>query len=68
MNDEAVRRQLRFSLFLQAFGAVMMLAAGIVRLAVFGVDVLGLVLVGLGVLIVVAAVLTFRRLRSLSTG
>lgn len=65
MTDDSLRRQLRFSLFLQAFAALMMGGAAVVRLAVLGLDaVTAILLVAFGV-IVAAAVWTWRKLASL---
>ena len=64
MLDDATRRQLRFSLFLQAFAALMLIVAAGVRVAAFGWDVVtGLLLVAV-VVIVAAAAWTVRRLRA----
>lgn len=64
MLDDAARRQLRFSLFLQGFAALMMGGALAVRATAVGWDaVTGLLAVGL-VIIAAAAVFTLRRLRA----
>lgn len=65
MNDDALRRQLRFSLFLQVFAAVMMGGAAAVRLAVFGLDAITAVLVVVFFIIVAAAVWTGRKIAGL---
>ena len=63
MLDDAARRQLRFSLFLQGFAALMLLVAAGIRITALGWDVVTLVLlVGLG-LVAAAFVWTLRRLR-----
>ena len=64
MLDDATRRQLRFSLFLQAFAAVMMGGAAIVRLVAFGWDALTVILVLAFAAIVAAGTYTVRRLRT----
>jgi hypothetical protein len=64
MLDDATRRLLRFSLFLQGFALVMMGGALIVRVAVLGWDAVAAVLAGAVVIIVIAGALTFRRLRA----
>lgn len=63
MLDDATRRLLRFSLFLQGFALVMMGGALIVRVAVLGWDTVAAVLAGAVVIIVIAGAFTFRRLR-----
>lgn len=61
--DDAARRQLRFSMFLQGFAALMLLGAAGVRIVAFGWDAVTLILlVGLG-LVIAAFIWTFRRLR-----
>ncbi len=62
--EAATRRQLRFSLFLQAFALLMLSGALVVRVAALGWDfVAGLLTIG--VVVVVAAIgYTFRRLRT----
>ena len=63
MLDDAARRQLRFSMFLQGFAALMLLAAAGIRIVALGWDVVVVVLlVGLA-LVAAAFVWTFRRLR-----
>ena len=52
MLDDATRRQLRFSLFLQGFAALMLLVAAGIRIAALGWDAVTWVLVvGLGLVI-----------------
>ena len=64
MLDDATRRQLRFSLFLQVFAALMMAVALGVRISSTGWDgITGILLVAV-ILIVGAAVWTGRRLRA----
>jgi hypothetical protein len=63
--DDTLRRQLRFSLFLQAFAAVMMAVAAGVRLVAFGLDALTAVLILVTLLIVGAGVFTWTRLRAI---
>jgi hypothetical protein len=62
--DDAARRQLRFSLFLQAFALLMMGVALVVRVTAIGWDVVTAVLAVAVVLIAVAGVFTLRRLRA----
>ena len=62
--DDAARRQLRFSLFLQAFALLMMGGALVVRVAALGWDAVSAVLAVAVVVIVVAGVFTLRRLRA----
>ena len=64
MLDDTTRRQLRFSLFLQSFAALMMTVAVVVRVTAFGWDVISAVLVVAVAVIVTAGVLTLRRLRA----
>jgi hypothetical protein len=62
--DDSTRRQLRFSLFLQAFAAVMMTVALVVRVSTTGWDGIAGVFVIAVVAILAAAVWTWRRLRA----
>ncbi len=64
MLDDAARRQLRFSLFLQAFALLMMGGALVVRVTALGWDAVSAVLAVAVVVIVVAGVFTLRRLRA----
>jgi hypothetical protein len=66
--DGALRRQLRFSLFLQGFAAVMMGGAAVVRLVSFGVDALTIVLAVAFALILGAAFFTWTKLQSVPRG
>lgn len=63
-TDASTRRQLRFSLFLQAFAGLMMGGAAVVRLVAFGLDALTVVLLLAFALIVAAGVYTWRRLQA----
>ena len=62
--DDATRRQLRFSLFLQSFAALMMGGALVVRAGSIGWDAITGVLAVALVVILGAAAWTFNRLRS----
>lgn len=64
MLDDATRRALRFSLFLQVFAAVMMSVALIVRAATTGWDGITGVLALAVAIILSAVVWTSRRLRA----
>lgn len=64
MLDDAARRQLRFSLFLQGFALLMMGGALVVRVTALGWDAVSAVLAVAVVVIVVAGVFTLRRLRA----
>ena len=64
MLDDAARRQLRFSLFLQAFAALMMTIALVVRVLAIGWDAITMVLLAAVVLILAAAGWTISRLRA----
>ncbi len=64
MLDDAARRQLRFSLFLQGFAALMMTTALVVRATSVGWDAITGVFAIAVALIVAAAVWTWRRLQS----
>jgi hypothetical protein len=64
MDDDATRRQLRFSVFLQAFAALMMLVALVVRVTAIGWDGITAVLAVAVAVIAAALVFTVRRLRS----
>lgn len=64
MLDDAARRQLRFSLFLQGFAILMLGGAAVVRIGALGWDALSVVfLVGVGV-VVGAFIWTLQRLRA----
>ena len=64
MLDDATRRQLRFSLFLQGFAALMLGGAAAVRVTSLGLDLVTLLfLVGL-VVVIGAFVWTLQRLRA----
>jgi hypothetical protein len=65
-DDAVLRRQLRFSLFLQGFAALMMGAAAAVRVLAFGWDVLSIVLLIGFALIGTAGVFTWRKLGDLA--
>jgi hypothetical protein len=65
--NAALRRQLRFSLFLQGFAALMMGGAAAIRVTSFGWDVLALILALAFVLILAVAIVTRRKLRELSS-
>ena len=64
MLDDATRRQLRFSLFLQSFAVLMMTVALVVRVTSFGWDAVSGVLAVAVVVILGALVWTVRRLRA----
>jgi hypothetical protein len=61
--DDATRRLLRFSLFLQGFAALMMGAAFVIRAAVIGWDAVTFLLGGALLAILGAVTYTIRRLR-----
>lgn len=63
--DGALRRQLRFSLFLQGFAALMMGGAAVIRIASFGWDALSIVLALAFLLIVGAAYFTWTKMHAL---
>ena len=65
MTDDALRRQLRFSVFLQGFAAAMMGVAAGVRIVAFGLDALTAVLVVAFLVIVAAFGYTLTRLRAM---
>lgn len=64
MLDDATRRQLRFSLFLQSFAVLMMTVALVVRVTSTGWDAVAGVLAVAVLLILGALVWTARRLRA----
>lgn len=64
MLDDAARRQLRFSLFLQGFAALMMTVAFVVRVLAIGWDAVTVVLLVAVVVILAAAGWTISRLRA----
>ena len=64
MSDDATRRQLKFSLTLQAFAALMLgLAAG-VRMAAFGFDLVSAVLIFAVLVVLGAGWFTWQRMRA----
>ncbi len=65
MNDEATRRQLRFSLFLQSFAIVMLGAAAGVRLFAFGFDAVTAVLLVALLVVIAATGYTWTKMRSI---
>lgn len=67
MNDDALRRQLRFSVFLQAFAVLMLGTAAVVRLLAFGFDAVTAILLVALVIVVGAAVFTWRKMQSLKS-
>jgi hypothetical protein len=64
--DGALRRTLRFSLFLQGFAALMMGGAAVVRIVAFGWDAVTIVLALAFVLIVGAMWFTWTKIQGLS--
>ena len=66
-NDGALRRQLRFSLFLQGFAALMMGGAMVVRVLALGWDAVTMILLVAFILIVAALVYTTRRLQAMGS-
>ncbi len=67
MTDDSLRRQLRFSLFLQGFAALMMGGAAVVRLVAIGLDAITVVLLLACAGIIGAAVFTRSRLALLGS-
>ncbi len=65
MNDDATRRQLRFSVFLQAFAVLMLGTTAVVRLFAFGFDAVTAILIIALVVVIGAAVFTWRKMQSL---
>jgi len=65
--EGALRRALRFSLFLQGFAALMMGGAAVVRLLAFGWDALTLLLALGFALIVALGFFTWTKLQSFAT-
>lgn len=64
-EDDALRRQLRFALFLQIAGAVLFGVACIVRAVALGVDLVTVMFGFVALLILGAVMVTSRKLRSL---
>ena len=64
MLDDAARRQLRFSLFLQGFAVLMMTVALVVRVSAIGWDGVTALLAGAVIVILAAAAYTLIRLRA----
>lgn len=64
MLDDSTIRLLRFSLFLQGFALLMMGGALVVRVTMLGWDTVATILAGAVVVIIIAGVLTLRRLRA----
>ena len=65
-SNDAVRRQLRFSLFLQGFAALMFGAAFVVRAVAVGFDTLTIVFGVVLLLIIGAMIFTTSKLRQLA--
>ncbi len=65
-SNDAVRRQLRFSLFLQGFAALMFGAAFAVRVLAVGFDLLTVIFGVVLLLIIGAMVFTTSKLRQLA--
>lgn len=61
--DDATRRQLRFSLFLQAFAVLMLGAAAGVRLSAFGFDAVTGILLLATLVVGGAAIFTWSKIR-----
>ena len=64
-QDDSLRRQLRFALFLQVGGALMFSLAFIARVTALGLDVVKAIYGLVTLLILGAVVVTAQRLRSL---
>lgn len=64
-QDDALRRQLRFALFLQIAGSVLFGIACVVRAVALGVDLVTAVFGLVSLLILAAVVVTAQKLRSL---
>lgn len=67
MNDAAVRRQLRFALFLQAFAVLMLGATAVIRIVAFGFDAVSAVLLVAVLLVLGAGLYTLTRLSTLAS-
>ena len=63
-TDDSLRRQLRFSLFLQIAGAVMFAVATVVRALAVGIDLITIVLALITVAVVAAAVFTRSKMQA----
>lgn len=64
-QDDALRRQLRFALFLQASGAVLFGIACVVRAVALGFDIVTAIFGLVTILILAAVAVTAQKLRSL---
>lgn len=64
-QDDSLRRQLRFALFLQGGGALMFSFAFIARVSALGLDLVSAIFGLVTLLILGAVVVTAQRLRSL---
>ena len=64
MLDDATKRQLRFSLFLQSFALLMLGGAAVVRVTSIGWDAVTLLFIAGVVLVVAVMVFTVSRLRA----
>ena len=65
-DNEPLRRQLRFSVFLQSFGALMFGVACVVRASSTGFDIVTVLFGVVALLVAGAAVFTFRKMRALA--
>lgn len=64
--DDALRRQLRFALFLQASGALLFGIACVVRAVALGVDIVTAIFGLVTILILAAVAVTAQKLRTLA--
>lgn len=65
--DESLKRQLRFSFFLQAAGAVMFAIATIVRALAVGFDLVTVILALVTIGVIAAAMFTRSKIRALGS-
>jgi len=65
VNDDATRRQLRFSLFLQGFAALMLGIAAGVRIGAFGLDLVTAILIIALLIVLGAGWFTWTRMRAI---
>ena len=66
MNDDAIRRKLRFSLFLQCFAIFMLGASAAIRIFAFGIDVVSALLLVAMLVVIGAAGYTWTKMSSLN--
>ena len=67
MDDDATRRKLRFSLFLQCFAIFMLGASAAIRIFAFGIDIVSALLLIAMLVVIGAAGYTWTKMKALSS-